>query len=547
MTTKTCPVSGKEFQISDRNIEYYEKLGVPLPTLCPAERARRRMAYRNERNLYKSKCAFSGEQLLSMYHPDDGYTIYEKDIWISDKWEGAAFGRNFDFGRGFFEQFRELQKAVPRANLAIFVNNENSEYCNYVGDVKNSYLCFGSIFIEDCMYGNPYYSKNCVDCFLIRKSELCYECIDCEGLYNCLYLQDSVECRDCSFSFDLKGCNNCVGCAGLRNKQYQIFNKQYSREDFEKFVGEFSFCDKEKAAFVERKLAELKMQHPHRGVVSLNCENVSGNFLFNSKNCFDCFQVMENEDCSYNIQTTTSKDCYDMNYTEENELCYEYLGNYRNYKALFCLLPYGCNDILYSEYLTNCKNCFGCVGLKNKQFCILNKQYSESEYHEMVARIVALMKERGEWGEFFPVRNSPFGYNETVAFDYFPLSKEDAMARGYRWREAVAADFKPATISYVSDRIEDVPDSILDEVLACEVTGRNYKITPAELKFYKRMKLPIPRKHFFERLKARLAKRLPYELFDHACDKCGAAMRTPYAGERREKVYCEQCYLKEIY
>ena len=28
----------------------------------------------------------------------------------------------------------------------------------------------------------------------------------------------------------------------------------------------------------------------------------------------------------------------------------------------------------------------------------------------------------GEWGEFFPSSLSPFGYNETVAQEYFPLT-----------------------------------------------------------------------------------------------------------------------------
>ena len=35
------------------------------------------------------------------------------------------------------------------------------------------------------------------------------------------------------------------------------------------------------------------------------------------------------------------------------------------------------------------------------------------------------MKKRGEYGEFFPASMSPFGYNETVAHEYFPLSKEE--------------------------------------------------------------------------------------------------------------------------
>jgi hypothetical protein len=39
------------------------------------------------------------------------------------------------------------------------------------------------------------------------------------------------------------------------------------------------------------------------------------------------------------------------------------------------------------------------------------------------------MKSTGEWGEFFPLPLSPFGYNETVAQDYFPLTSEEAIEK----------------------------------------------------------------------------------------------------------------------
>ncbi|MBI2634295.1 hypothetical protein HYW82_01320 [Candidatus Peregrinibacteria bacterium] len=554
--TKICAASGRQFEIYDRDLEFYKKISVPEPTMCPEERARRRMAVRNERNLYKRKSDMSGEQIISMYHSDLPYAVYSKEEWLSDKWDAMDHGIDIDFNKPFFGQFETLQKTVPRAAMAIFHNVENCNYCNYVGDAKNSYLCFGSIFIEDCMYGNPYHSKDCVDCFLVRYSEFCYECVDCERLYHCAYLQDCHECSDCFFCYDMKGCRNCVGCVGLRNKSYYIFNKEYSKADYEKFVKDFSMCDPAKVAFVNGKLAELKMAHPRLAMIANKVENVSGNYIFNSKNCFECFQISNNEDCSYNIQTLDNKDCYDMNYTEENELCYEYLGNYRNYKAVFSLICYGCSEVWYCDYCTNCKNCFGCAGLRNKEYCIFNKQYSKEEYEETKERLVKMMKETGEFGEFFPIKISPFAYNESVAHDYFPLSKEEVLARGYRWREQDAAEFKPGNFVPPED-IDKTDESICEKILACEVSGRNYKIMPAEWKFYKRMKVPVPRKHFIERHKARLAKRLPYEIHLRKCDMCGADIRTAYDSKGGEmllaplatalRVYCEKCYLDVIY
>ena len=37
------------------------------------------------------------------------------------------------------------------------------------------------------------------------------------------------------------------------------------------------------------------------------------------------------------------------------------------------------------------------------------------------------MMKTGEWGEFFPSSLSPFGYNETVAQEHFPMSREEVL------------------------------------------------------------------------------------------------------------------------
>lgn len=44
------------------------------------------------------------------------------------------------------------------------------------------------------------------------------------------------------------------------------------------------------------------------------------------------------------------------------------------------------------------------------------------------------MKTTGEWGEFFPTWLSPFGYDETVANEYFPLSESDVREKGWKWK-----------------------------------------------------------------------------------------------------------------
>jgi len=89
----------------------------------------------------------------------------------------------------------------------------------------------------------------------------------------------------------------------------------------------------------------------------------------------------------------------------------------------------GTNDCYYCQHVNDCNFCFGCTAIKHKKYCILNKQYSKEEYEKLVGQIITKMEKAGERGENFPVKNSTFGYNETVAQTFHPLTKEEALAR----------------------------------------------------------------------------------------------------------------------
>lgn len=480
-----------------------------------------------------------------MYSEDKPFPIYCPDCWWSDKWDGDKYGQEFDFSRPFFDQFKELQDKTPKISLYL-VRAENCDYCNFVGDVKNSYLIFGSVYSEDCMYGSPYYSKDCVDTLVLRECELCYECTDCRKLYSCMYCQNCYNSNDLLFCYDCQGCSDCIACAGLRNKKYHIENKPVSRKEYEKFKASVDFCDKEKMQEVENKLNKMKSEVSHHYMPTSNVENVSGSHIYNSKNVFNSFFTDKCEDCAYCAQVVDLKDCYDNNYTEENELCCDYLGMYANKNMQYSTFGRHASNGYYSEYCISSDKVFGCSNLKNKKYYILNKKYSPEEYEKVVSKIIEHMKKTNEWGEFFPISHSPFGYNETVANEYFPTTKEEALKKGYHWKDADPKEFKPQTFK-VPSNIKDVPDSIINEILACEKCKKNYKIISQELAFYKRMKLPISSKCPDCRHKERLSLRNPYRIVERKCDKCGAEIKTAYGKNRPEKIYCEKCYLEEVY
>lgn len=547
---KVCTTCSAQWKVSESDLNFYSSFEpeVPPPTLCPYCRAQRRMTWRNDRTFYHRKCDKTGEMFISMYSPDTKFPVYKQDEWHGDSWEGLDYGRGYDFTKSFFAQWGDLRDEVPHWGVAI-TNCENSDYCNYCTDEKNCYLDIAAEGNEDC-YFNLFVktSTNCVDCTFVYDSELCYECIQCYNSYSCRNSMYLDNCTDCAFSFDLKGCTNCVLCVNLRNQEYCILNEQHSKEEYEKKLSELNLQSHAALKNVGQIWKKMRIEKGiYRDMYNVNSENCTGNNIKNSKNCHNCFNATSCEDCTLLFDVLNAKDCHDMNYSlYDPEASYEIISTVgTKYCAFLMSGPYNSN-CFYGQQLKSCKNCFGCHGLKNKEYCILNNQYSREEYEELVPKIVEHMKTLGEWGEFFPASMSPHGYNETVAQDYIPLDKEGAAAIGCSWRkEKDEESYMGAAVS-VPDSIDQVDDAICNEILICEGSGKPYKITTQELKFYKQQGIPLPRRSPAQRHIDRDELRNPRNLWDRECARCKKSIATSYAPERPESVYCEDCYLDTV-
>jgi hypothetical protein len=179
----------------------------------------------------------------------------------------------------------------------------------------------------------------------------------------------------------------------------------------------------------------------------------------------------------------------------------------------------------------------------------LNREYPQKDYRHLTAQIIEEMRRDGTWGEFFPASLTPFAFNETMAKDWFPLTETEASRRGYRWKSGEEMPNVTKIISAIDlpEQIEEIPDDVLNWAIRCEITNRPYRIVKKELEFYRAMHLPLPHHHPEERHRMRLLRRHQRKLFTRPCMKCGKDMETTYAPERPETVYCEECYLKEVY
>ena len=557
--TRTCRQCSIKFSITDQDMEFYTKVSpvfggkkelVPPPTLCPECRQRRRLAFRNERNLYRRKCDLTGRDIISMYSPDKTAPVYDFHEWYGDKWQATDYGVDFDFSRTFHDQIIELSRKVPNLSRSAHVNNVNSDYINSGGGLKNCYLVFDCNTLEDCLYvTKTKKSQMCLDTLDTLSCEHCYECITCDGCFDVSFSLYCSGCRVSAFLRNCYNCQNCLLCVNLSNREYCIKNVQYSKEAYEASVQKY----REELLKNRNEVTKFWSQYPHPHLHIIMGEGCSGDSIVSSKNCQNSFNVRTSEDLTYCVDLFDTMDSMDISTFGGNlRLSYEGVSVGLNVeRALFCSGAIENDfDVIYSFHCRNSSYLFGCVGILNKSYCILNKQYTKEAYEALVPRIIAHMRSTGEWGEFFNPDVSLFGYNETVAQEYFPMTKEEALKQGFNWSD-YEAPFPQATKTLPAHllpaRIEDIPDDILNWAIICEVTGKPFRIVKAELEFYRKHKLPIPHRHPDQRHLDRMALRNPRKLFERTCDKCQENMQTTYTPERPEKVYCEQCYNKEVY
>ncbi|MFH1536459.1 MAG: hypothetical protein ABID45_00560 [Patescibacteria group bacterium] len=538
-----CKNCFKTFSIDSQDQEFFNKINIPFPKECPDCRQQRRLAFRNERSLYKRKCDLCKKEMISLYNSDSKFQVYCKDCWWSDKWSPLDYGIKYNPQQNFFEQYKKLLSKIPKLGF-IVSHGENSDYCTYSVYYKNSYMCISGVVGENMLYS--YFvndSKDCVDCSTSFKLEKCYECMDSNNLFNSIYSKDCQNSSYLYFCRDLINCNNCIGCIGLRHKDYYIFNKPVKKEEFEKYIIRV-FTNKSKINTFYKKYNNLIKKHPHIFNVIEDSENCTGNYLYNSKNCHSCFDAknLENSKFCWNIPQGATE-VYDINYSPKTELCYNSMSIVNGNHIFNSWNSWDCE---FGEYLIECfysKNLFGCIGLRHEENCILNTKYSAKQYNEIKNKIIKKLIKQGIYGEYFPKKLSPFSYNETIAGDFFPLKKEEAENQGFHWKEKLTDSIHEGVIREKNTK-------------KCTQCNKIFKYIKQELDFYTDLNIPKPNKCFSCRHLARLKLRNPHNLWHRQCmctqidhnhtGRCQNEFSTTYSPNQPEIIYCQDCYNKEI-
>ncbi len=360
-------------------------------------------------------------------------------------WEDApSYWKKYDFWSSFFENFRLLQDDVPMQYTLQFGTNENCEYMDWVFLGKNVYLSFIIWFgAENILYSAFSYINvtNVMNSFLVAKNSS--EVADSIGVsesYKVFYSKNIVNCSDIWFSTNLIGCQECIGCDALENQKYRINNIQYSEIEYRK--------KKEEILRDKNSFQKIWKHIQKKEISNFASENVSGNGITKSSN-IETWLWISNIHNGRNVAISNGnngcRNIYDgidigldvSDYYGVVGAGGEWTGN------VYCSYQIADSSfIYYSSYLQGSNHCIGCIWLKNKSYCILNKQYTKEEWEILAEKIFASMEADGTLGEFFPASMNPFYFNDTLAYlidDSF--TQEEIEAEWYLWRgEPIRAD-----------------------------------------------------------------------------------------------------------
>jgi len=565
METKTCQNCRKEFTIDSEDFNFYEKIHVSPPTFCSYCRMIRRMSFGNLSKFYKRPCDKCKKSTICLYAPDKPCNMYCNECWWKDDWDGTEYGMDYDPNKPFFEQLIELRKkSIFVALESLYPSLVNTKYTNNSSYQKNCFMTIYADFDEHCAYTVfTYKTKDCLDCYRVKKSELCYECVGIYKCYNCKWSEELDNCVDCFFCQSCYGCTNCIGCVNLHGSSYKIFNKQYTKEEYLKKLKKLAlntYKGQQKMKKDAEEFWQKSIKREYHGN-SLN-KNVSGEYVYVSRNTKDAFLVSGAEDCRYAQYLTIkgSKDCYDYTgWGSNSSLLYEcYIVGQGAYNNKFCAECWPeARDLEYCYYCIEGKDCFGCVNLKRKKYCILNKQYAKEEYFKLKKRIIADIK-KNPWkskaghiytyGEFLPPELSPYSYNETIAYEYNPLLKDEIEKSGYNWYEIPKSKYDITfKTELLPETFLETSENIKNEVIQCSTCDKGYNISQVEFELLKSFNQPVPHSCPNCRHKRRFNRTNKPELYDRNCDKCDIEIKTPYSPDRPEIVYCVKCYQQEVY
>ena len=174
----------------------------------------------------------------------------------------------------------------------------------------------------------------------------------------------------------------------------------------------------------ESFIKELKLlidSKPNPPVRISNSEDSQGDYIYHSKNLLNCFDCANCTNSLYLYDSYMCANSVDCDYAVESELCYESVDPFKCFNCEYLENCSQMTDSSYSYACTNCHDVFGSVNLKNKSFCIFNRQLTEAKYKERAKQFKSLPSEKvlkmlDQLKELYPWTQTNEENNENSAY-----------------------------------------------------------------------------------------------------------------------------------
>jgi hypothetical protein len=298
---------------------------------------------------------------------------------------------------------------------------------------------------------------------------------------------------------------------------YAVFNQPVEKQRYFELLKELNLSNFESLKKAKEKFQTFLSDKDIPHIIGHNLGGSTGNYLW------DCEDVFNSFDCR------SCKGLYYCDSMQEAENCLDGVGYGRNSGNLaqFALVGDGAQNVRNSvecwnnvsnlDYCSHCEDSsdlFGCVGLRGKQFCILNKQYEKEVYHKARDEIVQHLIRNNTWGNFFPPGFCGLPYNLSAAQVHIPLNRAPAKLMGFRWDdEEEKLGLADLVIEGKDDSLPDfesintAPNTLAEleardtdgERYLCEISARQFRIFEKEVAFYKEINVAPPAKCFEQR------------------------------------------------
>ena len=285
-----------------------------------------------------------------------------------------------------FEEYQRLINNLPHPKGTFTLTQDNSRnFGDYIFNSTNIYFGFDVLQSNNCSHVfDCKECKECIDCTELYQCQKCYDSVQSYKSFGLYYCDYCAACIECYFCLRCKELQNCFGCVNLENKQYCIFNKQYSKEEYTRKIQELL---RDPPSENIRKLYVHANNYPApEKALPRRTPNINapyGDYIYRAINCYYCFNGTTLTGCGYMFDSNFMGNSWDCSRSNKCIECYECLDTHESNNSIWLINCHKCTDSIHCYWCRNCQDCLGCVNLENKSYCILNRQLDKETLMEV--------------------------------------------------------------------------------------------------------------------------------------------------------------------